>query len=103
MAKSRVRRQPQRTCIGCQRILSKRELVRIVRTPNDGVTIDPRGKMSGRGAYLCRDRRCWTVALEGGRIERALKTALLAEEHAVLRAYSVQLPDGAVEEAQAER
>lgn len=71
---------PQRTCVGCRKILPKREMVRIVRTPNQGVKIDESGKASGRGAYLCRERKCWEKALSEKRLEHALKTTLSREE-----------------------
>jgi predicted RNA-binding protein YlxR (DUF448 family) len=65
---------PQRTCIGCRETLSKRELMRIVRTP-DGVRYDPTGKADGRGAYIHDKRSCWERALRGS-LAKALKTEL---------------------------
>ena len=65
---------PQRTCIGCRETLSKRELMRIVRTP-EGVRYDPTGKANGRGAYLHDKRSCWERALKGS-LAKALKTDL---------------------------
>lgn len=93
MSPRTVKRQPQRTCVGCQRISTKRELVRIVRKPDGEVVVDPTGKLAGRGAYLCKDKRCWRVALEHKRLERALKLALTPEQHAYIEAYAAQLPD----------
>jgi hypothetical protein len=55
-------------------------MVRIVRTPDQGVKIDESGKASGRGAYLCRDRKCWEKALSEKRLQHALKTGLSKEE-----------------------
>jgi predicted RNA-binding protein YlxR (DUF448 family) len=55
-------------------------MVRIVRTPDQGVKIDESGKASGRGAYLCRERQCWERALSEKRLEYALKTGLSKEE-----------------------
>ena len=75
---------PQRTCVGCRKIRPKRELVRIVRAPNQGVKIDESGKASGRGAYLCRERQCWEKALSEKRLEYALKTGLSKEEGGAL-------------------
>ncbi len=71
---------PQRTCVGCRKIRPKREMVRIVCTPNQGVKIDASGKASGRGAYLCREKQCWERALSEKRLEYALKTGLSREE-----------------------
>jgi predicted RNA-binding protein YlxR (DUF448 family) len=51
----------------------------------DGVRYDPWGKIPGRGAYLCQDPRCWELAIQGGALDRALKTSLKTEERAMLR------------------
>ena len=60
---SRPKHVPQRTCIGCREIRPKRELIRVVRTES-GVEIDPTGKKSGRGTYLCKTKSCWDAALK---------------------------------------
>ncbi|MBC7234311.1 MAG: YlxR family protein [Chloroflexi bacterium] len=96
--KKRVRRQPQRTCIACRRIDSKRALVRLVRTPEGEVLIDLTGKRAGRGAYLCTNPRCWLTALEDGRIGRALKAELSTEERAHIRAYALELEKATAQE-----
>lgn len=83
----RARRIPQRTCVGCRRIRPKRALVRIVRLPAGGVEVDPTGKKSGRGAYLCSDQTCWEAALEKRGLDRALKVALSPEERVRLLEY----------------
>ena len=92
MSPQTLKRRPQRTCIGCQRVSTKRELVRIVRKPNGEVVVDPTGKVAGRGAYLCKDKRCWRAALEHKRFDRALKLALTPEQYAYIEAYASQLP-----------
>jgi hypothetical protein len=84
---------PLRTCIACQRTCSKRELVRVVRTPDAGVQVDARGKLAGRGAYLCRNRSCWERGLRSQRLSQALKTVLTVEEMAALRAFAMTLPE----------
>ena len=83
---------PQRTCVACRTVRSKRELVRIVRTPEGTVVVDETGKHNGRGAYLCRQRCCWETALARQQLERALKTTLTAETKARLQEYAAQLP-----------
>ncbi len=75
----RVKKIPQRICVGCQQTKGKRELIRIVRTPELEVVIDPTGKRSGRGAYLCRDPRCLEAALAGKHLQRALRVELPGE------------------------
>lgn len=66
------KRIPQRMCIACRKGEAKRSLVRLVRVLDGRVEIDLTGKRNGRGAYLCRARDCWDMALKRHRIERAL-------------------------------
>jgi uncharacterized protein len=87
----RVRRQPQRTCIACRRTTGKRELVRLVRTPEGEILPDATGKKPGRGAYLCPRQACWLKALADGRIGRALKAELSAADRARIQAYAAEL------------
>jgi predicted RNA-binding protein YlxR (DUF448 family) len=83
---------PQRTCVACRAVRSKRELVRVVRASEGAVMVDETGKRNGRGAYLCCQRVCWETALEQNQLERALKTTLGAETKAQLREYAAGLP-----------
>lgn len=89
----RVKHVPQRTCIACRTVNSKRGMVRIVRTPTGTVEIDPTGKRSGRGAYLCRTRQCWVVAQQRKALEYALKTVISLEDKTTLQAFSDTLPE----------
>jgi hypothetical protein len=98
MAQRHIKRQPQRTCIACQRTGGKRQLVRLVRRPDGEVLVDPTGKLAGRGAYLCANRGCWVRALQQRRVGRALKVMLSDEQAARLADYAAQLPE-LVEEA----
>lgn len=70
----------------CRTTADKRALTRIVRTPDEGVQVDPTGKRSGRGAYLCDQAACWDRALSGDALERALRTTLTDEERERIRA-----------------
>ena len=88
----RPKHVPMRTCIACRQERGKRELVRVVRTPEGAVQVDPTGKQAGRGAYLCRALPCWEQALQGARLAAALKTTLTAEQLATLRAFAATLP-----------
>lgn len=94
MNRRRQRRKhvPQRTCVACRTARPKRQLVRVVRTPEGEVTVDETGKRSGRGAYLCRQRACWETALVRGQLERALKVTLTADAKAQLQEYAAGLP-----------
>lgn len=89
---TRLKHIPQRTCIGCHETKPKRELVRIVRTQNGAVEIDPTGKRSGRGAYLCKAKTCWKEGLKRERLERALRTEIAAENRKDLADYGETLP-----------
>lgn len=86
----RAKHVPQRTCVGCREILSKRQMVRIVRTA-DGVRVDPVGKLAGRGAYLHDKRECWMRGMKGA-LAHALKTEFTAEDRALLEEFMNALP-----------
>jgi len=88
-----ARKKPQRTCIGCRHTATKRELIRVVRTPEGRAEVDPTGKQAGRGAYLCANRSCWQRALDRKLLNRALKMTLSDEDAARLRAYAESLPE----------
>jgi predicted RNA-binding protein YlxR (DUF448 family) len=90
--KPKSRHIPQRTCVACRRTTAKRELVRIVRTAQGTVEIDPTGKTSGRGAYLCRGRQCWQLALKKERLGYALRAKLTPQEKEALLEYAGSLP-----------
>ena len=64
---------PVRTCIGCQYKKPKKELIRIIRTPEGIIEIDKTGKKSGRGAYLCANVECLDIALRKNNLNRSLK------------------------------
>jgi len=83
---------PLRTCISCRETKSKRELLRIVRTPDGHVLIDATGKKSGRGAYLCARLSCWKNALKSKRLEHEFEVTISDEDRAGLEAYVATLP-----------
>lgn len=92
---------PQRTCVGCREVLSKRSLIRIVRGP-DGVWVDSTGKLAGRGAYLHDRRSCWERGLKGA-LAHALKTELTADDRERLLDFMASLPEDApADEVQSE-
>ena len=66
------KKQPERKCVGCNERREKRQLVRVVRTPEGNVVIDRTGKLSGRGAYLCYDPACLQKAVKAHRLQTAL-------------------------------
>ena len=83
---------PLRTCIVCRSKRPKRDLIRIVRTPEDRIEVDSRGKRSGRGAYVCADQQCLEGALVAGRLARALKWPVSADDVEALRSELASLP-----------
>ena len=70
---------PTRSCVFCRTSREKRELLRVVRTPDGGVRIDPTSRANGRGAYVCRDEACITGATGRGGLHRALEAPIPAE------------------------
>ena len=66
---------PQRQCMGCRERKAKRELIRVVRTPEGEVSLDFGGKMNGRGAYICPDPECLKKAIRSKSLERSLEVA----------------------------
>ena len=88
---ARPKRVPQRTCIACRGTESKRGLVRVVRTPEGRVELDPTGKKNGRGAYVHETRACWDEALKKERLARALKVTPPVEDVEQLRAHAQTL------------
>ena len=64
---------PIRTCIGCQCKKPKKEMIRIIKTPEGNIEIDKTGKKSGRGAYLCSNVECLDIALRKNNLNRSLK------------------------------
>lgn len=86
----RVKHIPQRTCVGCRQVMPKRNLIRVVRSP-EGVSIDLTGKTAGRGAYLHDKKSCWESALKGA-LNHALKTELTEQDRDVLIHFMESLP-----------
>lgn len=64
---------PIRTCIGCKGKKTKKEMIRIIRTPDGKIEIDKTGKKSGRGAYLCGNVKCLDIAFRENSLNKSLK------------------------------
>ena len=71
-----VKKIPERKCMGCNEKRPKKELIRVVRTPEGTVELDTVGKKSGRGAYICPNVSCYEKALKSKRLERCLETEI---------------------------
>ena len=70
---------PMRQCLGCREMKPKRELIRVVRSPEGEISLDLRGKAPGRGAYVCRSAACLKKAIRARALERAFSVQIPAE------------------------
>lgn len=77
---AKVRKVPERTCVGCREVKQKKALIRIVRTPESTVIVDPTGKANGRGAYICPRSECLEAAVKSKRLTRALEINISPED-----------------------
>ncbi len=75
----KVKKVPQRKCVGCNEMKDKKELIRIVRPPEGEISLDLTGRKNGRGAYVCPNEECITKAVKEKRLERALEKAISDE------------------------
>ena len=73
------RKIPQRQCLGCREMKNKKELIRVVRSPEGEISLDAVGKKPGRGAYVCPDAECLRKARKSRALERAFATAIPEE------------------------
>jgi predicted RNA-binding protein YlxR (DUF448 family) len=94
---------PQRTCVACRSERPKRDMVRIVRAPDGAVAVDPTGKRSGRGAYLCLQPPCWQAALKRHALDKALKTELTVADREALAAFGASQTTSVVGDERQER
>lgn len=76
---------PMRMCVGCREMKPKKELLRIVRSPEGEIALDPGGKKSGRGAYVCPLESCLMRAIKQKQLERALESQIGPEVTELLR------------------
>ena len=76
---------PMRQCLGCREMKEKRELIRVVRSPEGVISLDFRGKASGRGAYVCRNAACLKKAIKAKALERAFSAQIPSEVYDRLR------------------
>lgn len=76
----KIKHQPQRSCIACRQKMNKKELIRIIRTPEGKVLVDPTGKSNGRGAYVCQQEKCWERGVSQYALSKALKVSISADQ-----------------------
>lgn len=70
---------PLRQCVGCGEMKSKKELIRILKTEEEGFVLDSTGKKNGRGAYICRNAECLKAARKSKGLDRSFKMAVSDE------------------------
>ncbi len=80
-----VRKIPLRQCTGCQEMKNKKEMLRVLRTAEEGIVLDATGKKNGRGAYLCRNPQCLEKAIRNKGLERSLKVKIPQEVYDTLK------------------
>ncbi len=80
-----MKRQPQRTCMGCNEKKDKKDLIRIVKNKQNEINIDKTGKSEGRGAYICNNIECLEKAIKTKRIEKVFEQKIPEEIYEKLR------------------
>lgn len=84
MEAKKQRKIPERQCLGCNGHFPKKELLRVVRSPEGNVSLDFTGKKSGRGAYICKNPSCLKKAKKGRRLESSLECPIPEEVYTKL-------------------
>lgn len=74
-----MKKIPMRQCVGCREMKPKKELVRVVKSPEGNISIDLRGKAPGRGAYVCHSSECLRKAIKSGALSRGFDTSIPQE------------------------
>ena len=86
---------PMRQCVGCREMRPKKELIRVVKSPEGAISLDFRGKLPGRGAYLCPDRVWLARARKSKALERAFAQASPPEVYERLEEQMKEVPGDA--------
>ncbi len=82
----KTKKLPERLCLGCQTVMPKKAMVRIVRSPEGEYAVDATGKMPGRGAYICPKAECLAAAQKSKGLERSFKSKVPVEVYEQLKA-----------------
>ena len=86
---------PMRQCLGCREMKPKKDLIRVVRSPEGEISLDFKGKASGRGAYICHDPQCLKKAIKSKALERAFSAPLPEEVYQALEEQRKEVPQDA--------
>lgn len=81
----KVKKIPQRLCLGCQEMKPKKELIRVVKDKENNISVDLSGKSAGRGAYICKNVECFEKAVKAKRFDRAFETKISEDIYNRLR------------------
>ena len=84
---------PLRQCLGCREMKAKRELIRVVRSPEGAIALDFKGRMPGRGASVCPNAECLTPARQARALERAFSAQIPDEVYDALEQQMAQAPE----------
>ena len=76
---------PMRKCVGCGEMKEKKEMIRVLKTPEDEIILDTTGRANGRGAYICNSAECLGKAIKNKGLERSLKSQIPEEVSARLK------------------
>ncbi len=79
-----MKKIPQRQCIGCGEMKSKKEMIRVIKTPEGEIMMDATGKKNGRGAYICPSRECLKKAIKSKGLERSFKMSIPSDIYEAL-------------------
>ena len=79
------KKTPLRQCTGCREMKSKKEMIRVLKTPENEIVLDATGRKNGRGAYVCLSQECLDKAVKSRGLERSLKMAVPAEVYEDLK------------------
>lgn len=85
-----IKKKPARRCVACNEQKEKKDLIRIVRTPEKNIEIDLTGKKNGRGAYICRDEECLKKLIKSKRLESIFEVEIKPEFYEDLRGVIVE-------------
>ena len=85
---------PVRLCLGCREPKPKIELLRVVRSNDGNIQVDLRGKLSGRGAYICRNRACFEKAYKSKALDRSLGVTIPADVYDSIKVFFEQSENG---------
>ena len=82
---AQAKKVPLRKCTGCQQMKSKKEMLRLLRTPEGSIVLDTTGRKNGRGAYVCYSADCFEKAVKNKGLERSLKCKVPEETYESLK------------------